>query len=260
MFERLFKIIQAAFNNLLGKVDDPTIMLEQTYQHLQTEIIQLRQAVKQAIEAEKEHEQDLPTSDGVAKLELEAQLDQQKESTNRLRLRLAHLEKELKRAQSKKQMLIARDKAARATMRANQILSKINNDGELEKMIKLWELDRKESHIPTDDLSKTISTGDLNDEELEWAMQQWQRREELTKQAAQLGVAVIWLILNISFLYLIYHFAHLSYPQAQWLITAAFCFLIWVWLRDNRWFFHNAGTLWREMSKDMQNLKSKRKD
>ncbi len=45
MFDRLAQIIKAAFNAILGKVEDPQMMLEQTYNDLQNNVIQVRQAV-----------------------------------------------------------------------------------------------------------------------------------------------------------------------------------------------------------------------
>src|SRR3990167_8680548 len=59
MFDRLAQIIKAAFNAILGKVEDPQMMLEQTYNDLQNNVIQVRQAVAQAIATEKQLEQQL---------------------------------------------------------------------------------------------------------------------------------------------------------------------------------------------------------
>ncbi len=59
MFERLFQVIKAAFNNLLGKVEDPAIVLERTYMSLQSQIIQLRRAVAQAVATEEQLERAL---------------------------------------------------------------------------------------------------------------------------------------------------------------------------------------------------------
>jgi phage shock protein A len=243
MFERLFKVIQAAFNNLLGKVEDPAIMLEQTYHDLKNQIIQLRAALDQAIATEKQLEQTLSTSKGQAAADPEVQLEQQKEATRKLRQRLTGLQNELQKAQSKRQMLIARDKAAKATIKANEILSKTGSRG-ARKVIE--EMERKMQGLPR---TEELPEGEESSSP-----------EEMTKLVTQLGFALVWLVLNISLLYLLCYFAHLPYPLALAVIPATFVFLGWIWWRENKWFFHHAGILWHEMSKDFRNLNSKRKD
>src|SRR5271166_1732803 len=134
MFSRFVTLIKAFFNSLMGKVEDPEMMLEQTYTDLQSNLIQVRQAVAQAIATEKQLEQQLQKNkdqgatwqnraamavqqgnDDLAKQalqrrqqyvqaanDLEAQLKQQKESTATLRQRLTDLEAEVQKAYTKK--------------------------------------------------------------------------------------------------------------------------------------------------------------
>lgn len=169
MFSRLASLIKAFFNSLMGKMEDPEMMLEQTYQDLQNNLIQVRQAVAQAIATEKQLEQQLQKNkdqaatwhnratmavqqgnDDLARqalqrkqqyaqaaTDLETQLKSQKEATNTLRQRLTELEGEVQKAYTKKQVLIARDKAAQATSKANEILSKSSADGALSVMEKM---------------------------------------------------------------------------------------------------------------------------
>src|ERR1700677_1095753 len=161
MFERLSNLFRAFFNAVLGRMEDPQIMLEQTYQDLQSNLIQVRQAVAQAIATEKQLEQQLQKNkdqaetwqnraamavqqgnDDLAKqalqrrtqyaqaaADLETQLKTQRETTARLRQQLTDLEAEVQKAYTKKQVLIARDKAAQATSKANEILSKTTASG-----------------------------------------------------------------------------------------------------------------------------------
>jgi len=163
MFERIAMVFKAMVNALLGKVEDPQMMLEQTYQELQSNLIQVRQAVAQAIATEKQLEQQLQknkdqaatwqnraamavqqnnddlarqalqrkTQYAQAAADLEIQLKSQKEATANLRQRLTELENEVQKAYTKKQVLIARDKAAQATSKANEILSKSSASGAL---------------------------------------------------------------------------------------------------------------------------------
>lgn len=157
----MFVVFKAMVNSLLGKVEDPQMMLEQAYQDLQSNLIQVRQAVAQAIATEKQLEQQLKKNveqvdvwqtragmavqqgnDDLARQalqrkqqyasavkDLETQLHAQKEITAGLRRRLAELEAEASKTYTKKQVLIARDKAAQATSKANEILSKTNSQG-----------------------------------------------------------------------------------------------------------------------------------
>lgn len=156
MFQRIATLFKAMVNNILGKMEDPQMLLEQTYQDLQQNLIQVRQAVAQAIATEKQIEQQLQKNkdqaatwqnraamavqqgnDDLARQALqrkqqysqaaadfETQLKAQKEVTASLRQRLTELENEVQKYNTKKQVLIARDKAAQATSKANEILSK----------------------------------------------------------------------------------------------------------------------------------------
>ena len=169
MFERLGNLFRAMFNAILGRMEDPQIMLEQTYQDLQSNLIQVRQAVAQAIATEKQLEQQLQKNkdqaetwqnraamavqqgnDDLAKQalqrkkqyvdaanDLETQLKSQRDSTLNLRQRLTDLEAEVQKAYTKKQVLIARDKAAQATSKANEILSKTTSSGAMSVMEKM---------------------------------------------------------------------------------------------------------------------------
>ncbi|MBA3859397.1 MAG: hypothetical protein C0507_21035 [Cyanobacteria bacterium PR.3.49] len=169
MFDRLANLVKAMFNALLGRMEDPQIMLEQTYQDLQSNLIQVRQAVAQAIATEKQLEAQLQknkeqaetwhnraamavqqNNDDLAKqalqrkqqyqqaaTDLETQLKVQKETTNTLRQRLTDLEAEVQKAYTKKQVLIARDKAAQATSKANEILSKTTASGAMSVIEKM---------------------------------------------------------------------------------------------------------------------------
>jgi phage shock protein A len=166
MFERFITLLKAIFNSLLGRAEDAQLMLEQTYADLQANVIQVRQAVAQAIATEKQLEQSLQKNrdqadtwynraamaaqqgnDDLAKqalqrrqqytqaaTDLEAQLKQQKIATKGLMERFTELEAEVQKAYTKKQVLIARDKAAVATTKANEILSKTTASGALNVM------------------------------------------------------------------------------------------------------------------------------
>ena len=197
MFQRFASLIKAIINSLMGKIEDPEMMLEQTYQELQSNLIQVRQAVAQAIATEKQLEQQLQknkdqsstwhnraamavqqgnddlarqalqrkTQYAQAAADLEVQLRSQRESTSGLRQRLTELEGEVQKAYTKKQVLIARDKAAQATSKANEILSKTSADGALSTMEKFEQkvLERESkaaamAELGTDQLDKKFKS------------------------------------------------------------------------------------------------------
>lgn len=160
MFQRLATLVKAMLNTLMGKMEDPEMMLEQTVTELQNNLIQVRQAVAQAIATEKQLETQLNKNkeqastwhnratmavqqgnDDLARqalqrkqqfaqaaADLETQLKAQKEATAGLRARLQEMEGEVNKAQIKKQQLTARNKAAKATERANEMLSLASPD------------------------------------------------------------------------------------------------------------------------------------
>jgi phage shock protein A len=152
-----------------GDSDDPQFLLEQAYQNLQSQLVQVRQAVAHAIAAEKFLEQQLQKARDQAHTwlkrahmaseqknedladqarqrmaqynhaaqALEEQLNQQRQSTPTLRQKLTDLEGNVQQAYVRKQVLIARHKAAQATIIANQILANFDPDAALSAIGKL---------------------------------------------------------------------------------------------------------------------------
>lgn len=194
MFDRFINLLKAVFNYLLGQAENPQLMLEQTYQDLQSNLIRLRQAVAQAIATEKQLEQQLvknrdqieawqnraimtaqQANDDLAKQalqrkqqytqaasELEAQLKQQRTATASLKEQFTIIEAESKKAYTKKQVLIARDKAAIAIGKANETLAKTTASGAL------WVMDRMETKVAEREAQAAaladISRDDLNNQ------------------------------------------------------------------------------------------------
>ncbi len=139
---------------------DAEFMLDAVYQDLQNDLIQVRQAVAHAVAADKQLEQQfqknkdqsstwhnrammakqqgdqvlesqsLQRKQQFAEIadELSKQLIVQRTATQQLREQLTNLEGAVQRAYTKKQILLARDKAERATRRAQEILSRVNPD------------------------------------------------------------------------------------------------------------------------------------
>src|ERR1700722_4248517 len=56
MFDRFVNFIRSLFGAFLGKVEDPQLLLNQTYEDLRTSLLQVKQAVAQALAMEKQIE------------------------------------------------------------------------------------------------------------------------------------------------------------------------------------------------------------
>ena len=67
LFERIMRVIRSQINSLVSKAEDPEKILEQAVMDMQTDLIQVRQAVAQAIatqkRTERQYEQAKSTAD-----------------------------------------------------------------------------------------------------------------------------------------------------------------------------------------------------
>jgi phage shock protein A len=117
MLYRIIELYQAILGTLMAKMNHPVAQLEKTYQTLQATLNRVRQAVAQATATETQLEQRLQKCQarGNGTAELEAKLKLQREKTAAIKSRLRELEDEVQRAYTKKQVLIATDKAANAS-------------------------------------------------------------------------------------------------------------------------------------------------
>jgi phage shock protein A len=169
LFDRLSRVVRANLNDLVSKAEDPEKVLEQAVIDMQEDLVQLRQAVARAIAEQKRTEQrynqDLNESrkwEERAKLALgkgdenlarealtrkkslsdtaaayKAQLDQQSTMVESLRRNLVALESKISEAKTKKNMLQARAKAAKANAELQQTLGGIGTSsatGAFERM------------------------------------------------------------------------------------------------------------------------------
>ncbi|MGK7933172.1 MAG: PspA/IM30 family protein [Microcystaceae cyanobacterium] len=146
LFDRLSRVVRANLNDMVSQAEDPEKVLEQTIIDMQEDLIQLRQAVARSIAEQKRTEQQynqnageagkweqrakLALSKGDENLAREAltrkknfgdtaatlkvQLDSQTQQVDTLRRNLMALESKISEAKTKKNMLIARAKAAKA--------------------------------------------------------------------------------------------------------------------------------------------------
>ncbi len=146
LFDRIGRVVRANLNDMVSKAEDPEKMLDQSILDMQEDLVQLRQAVAQAIASQKRTEQQYNQAqnesskwernarlaiekgdDNLARQALErkktyaetantlkAQLDGQSGQMGTLKRSLVALESKISEAKTKKDMLKARISAAKA--------------------------------------------------------------------------------------------------------------------------------------------------
>ncbi len=158
LLDRVSRVIRANLNSLVSSAEDPEKLLEQTVIDMQEDLMQLRQAVAQAIAAQKRLEQQfnqnqtqstewenrarLALQKGDENLAREAlnrkktyaetavalktQVDQSKTQATTLKQQMAALESKIAEAKTKKEMLTARARAAKATEQINRAIGSVD--------------------------------------------------------------------------------------------------------------------------------------
>jgi phage shock protein A len=154
LFDRIIRVIRANINSLVNKAEDPEKILEQTMNEMQEDLIQLRQAVAQAIATQKRTERQYSQAQSTAdewyrraqlalqkeddNLAREAltrrksyqetatamknQIDQQTRVVEELKQNMRALEGKIVEAKTKKDLYIARARSAQASERLNEML------------------------------------------------------------------------------------------------------------------------------------------
>jgi phage shock protein A len=161
LLDRIWRLIRANFNSLVNQAEDPEKILEQAVIDMQNDVIQLRQAVAQAIATQKRTERQAAQAqananewyqraqlalqkgeEGLAREALtrrksfqdtanalKAQIDQQSSIVAKLKQNMVALEGKLAEARTKKDMYIARARSAQASQQLNDVLGRMNPDG-----------------------------------------------------------------------------------------------------------------------------------
>lgn len=161
LFDRVSRVIRANLNSVVSSAEDPEKILEQTVIDMQEDLLQLRQAVAQAIAAQKRLEQQLNQNQNQAAewerrakmalqkgeenlarealgrkktysetaVALKAQVDQSTAQSANLKQQMAALESKISEAKTKKEMLTARARAAKATEQINQAIGRVDTTG-----------------------------------------------------------------------------------------------------------------------------------
>ncbi|HEY9300508.1 MAG TPA: PspA/IM30 family protein, partial [Phormidium sp.] len=161
LFDRIGRIIRANLGGLVNQAEDPEKILEQTVIDMQNDLIQLRQAVAQAIATQKRTERQasqsqtnadewyqraqlaLQKGDEVLAREaltrrksfqdtadaLNAQTSQQNSIVAKLKQNMVMLEGKLSEARTKKDMYVARARSAKASQQLNEMLDRVSPTG-----------------------------------------------------------------------------------------------------------------------------------
>ncbi len=197
LIDRILRVIRANINNLIGQAEDPEKILEQTVTDMQDDLVQLRQAVAQAIATQKRSERQAHQAQSTAdewyrraQLALQqaneplarealtkrksyqetataitSQLEQQNIIVVRLKKDMQALESKIGEAKTKKDMYIARARSALASARLNEMLGGVNTSGSLsafermeEKVLQLEAQSEAIAELGTDDLQKKFSS------------------------------------------------------------------------------------------------------
>ena len=158
LFDRVSRVVKSNLNAIVSKAEDPEKILEQTIEEMRENQAELRHATAQAIASEKKMERKFEQAQEQVKewqrkaqvalqknredLAREAlmrkkgladsantikqQLDRQSEQVNVLRNNLMKLESKMAEAKTKKDMLIARARSAKASQQINEVMGRVD--------------------------------------------------------------------------------------------------------------------------------------
>ena len=203
LIDRLTRVIRANLNALTGQAEDPEKILEQTVMDMQEDLVLLRQAVAAAIASQKRTERQahqaqsngeewyrraqLALQQGNEVLAREAltkrksyqetayslteQIEQQNSVITKLKKDMQTLESKIAEVKTKKDMYIARARAAGATARLNEMLGGVNTSSSLnafermeEKVLQLEAQSEAIESLGTDDLQKQFAALESGDD------------------------------------------------------------------------------------------------
>src|SRR4028118_2043705 len=154
LIDRILRVIRANLNSLIGQAEDPEKILEQAVEDMQQDLVQMRQAVAQAIATQKRTERQCSQNQSTAEEwyrraqlalqqadenlarqaltkrkshqetaeALQAQIEQQNVIVSKLKQDMRMLESKISEAKTKKDMYIARARSAQASQRLNEML------------------------------------------------------------------------------------------------------------------------------------------
>jgi phage shock protein A len=169
LLDRVGRVIRANLNSMVNKAEDPEMLLEQTVHNMHDDLIHLRQAVAQAIATQKRCERQQAQAQLIAEdwqqqaqlalqkddehlarealirrqpyienaQALKTQLEQQRQIITKLKQSMVALEIKIAEARARKDMFVARARAAQASQEVNEVLGRVSTSyslGAFERM------------------------------------------------------------------------------------------------------------------------------
>ncbi len=163
LFDRILRVLRANLGSAVSQAEDPEKVLEQAMTEMQTNLIQLRQAVAQAIATQKRTERQSAQAKSTAQewynraelaiqkgeedlarqaltrrqtylqsaQAMDAQLSQQGDVVNSLKENMRRLEAKIADARTKKDLYIARARSAEASQRIQEMLGQTGTSGSM---------------------------------------------------------------------------------------------------------------------------------
>jgi phage shock protein A len=193
LFDRIWRVIRANINSLVGTAEDPEKILEQAVMDMQEDLVEIRQAVAGAIAAQKRTERQCSQAESTATewyqraqlalqkgeenlarealtrkksyqetaTAMKGQLQQQNVVVTQLKENMRALESKISEAKSKKDMYIARARSAKASERLQEMMGNLNTGSALsafekmeEKVMQLEARSEAIAELGTSDLEK----------------------------------------------------------------------------------------------------------
>jgi phage shock protein A len=203
LIDRILRVIRANLNSMIGQAEDPEKVLEQAVEDMQQDLIQLRQAVAQAIATQKRTERQASQADSTANewynraqlalskgdetlarealtrrksyqetaKAMQAQLGQQKEVVTKLKQNMRTLESKISEAKTKKDLYIARARSAQASQKINEMLGNVSTGSALsafermeEKVMQLEAQSEALQELGSNELEKRFASLEGGDE------------------------------------------------------------------------------------------------
>ncbi|KGF72171.1 phage-shock protein [Neosynechococcus sphagnicola sy1] len=193
LFDRILRVIRANLNSLISGAEDPEKILEQAVMEMQDQLVQLRQAVAQAIATQKRTERQCAQASTTAQdwyrraqlalqsgeealarealtrrksyqetaTAMQSQLDQQAGVVTKLKQDMRTLESKISEARTKKDLYIARARSAQASEKLYEVMGKVNTGSAIsafermeEKVLQLEARSEAIAELGTDELEK----------------------------------------------------------------------------------------------------------
>jgi phage shock protein A len=209
LFDRIWRAVRANINHLIGQLEDPEKILEQAVLDMQDDLVQLRQAVAQAIATQKRTERQAAQARSTAEdwqrraqlalqkgdehlarealtrrksyvetaAALSAQLEQQAGVVVQLKQNMMKLEGKIQEAKAKKDLYIARARSAQAAAQLQEALGRVGTGSAMNAF------DRMEEKVQQLE-AKSEALAELSSDDLEQRFARLGQADEIDAELA----------------------------------------------------------------------------